>query len=561
MSATRKISHIDSSVIFREDTDYSKQMQFELINISVSTTRTVTFPDADILLMGPNTTNTLTNKSLVDTTSYFVNNGDNTKKLQFDLSGLSTSTTRTVTIPNANTTLVGTDVSQILTNKTLTTNSTYFQDNADNTKKIQWDLTGLTTATTRTIIIPDANTTMVGTGTTQTLTNKSINADNNTITNIANASIKASANIDATKIADGSVSSTQFQYLSGASSNIQTQINNHASSTTTHGVSGTIVGTSDTQTLTNKTFTDSTTLFQNVTDNTKKFKWDLSAITTGTTRTFTMPDVNTTIVGTNVSQTLTNKTIDADSNTITNIDNNEIKASAGIDATKIANGTVTNTHYQYLSGATSNIQTQISNHTGNTSNPHSVTKSQVGLSNVENTKVNLNSTSNPSTTDDTNSGYSVGSVWANVSTDKAYMCLDATASGAVWKEITYISSGVGQPQISYNSSSSESSTTSTSWTQKVRLTFTANAADYLIQWYAEVKSSSVLADAKFQIQEDDTTTHGYAEWDRTGWFPVSGFVKTTLTATSHNFDIDYATSNSSKSISIRNARISAMELS
>lgn len=59
------------------------------------------------------------------------------------------------------------------------------------------------------------------------------------------------------------------------------------------------------------------------------------------------------------SATVTNKTIDADFNTISNIDNNEIKALAGIDATKIANGTVNNTEYQYLDGVNAPIQTQI----------------------------------------------------------------------------------------------------------------------------------------------------------------------------------------------------------
>jgi len=58
----------------------------------------------------------------------------------------------------------------------------------------------------------------------QILTNKSIDSDNNTITNIVNADIKASAAIDATKIADGSVTSTEFQFINTLSSNAQTQI-------------------------------------------------------------------------------------------------------------------------------------------------------------------------------------------------------------------------------------------------------------------------------------------------------------------------------------------------
>ena len=58
----------------------------------------------------------------------------------------------------------------------------------------------------------------------QTLTNKAIDSDNNTITNIVNADIKAAAAIDATKIADGSVTSTEFQFINTLSSNAQTQL-------------------------------------------------------------------------------------------------------------------------------------------------------------------------------------------------------------------------------------------------------------------------------------------------------------------------------------------------
>jgi len=61
---------------------------------------------------------------------------------------------------------------------------------------------------------------------TDTLTNKTIDADGtgNNITNIENANIKASAAIDATKIADGSVTSAEFQYLGSVTSDIQTQL-------------------------------------------------------------------------------------------------------------------------------------------------------------------------------------------------------------------------------------------------------------------------------------------------------------------------------------------------
>jgi len=45
----------------------------------------------------------------------------------------------------------------------------------------------------------------------------------------------------------------------------------------------------------------------------------------------------------------------------TNIDDSNIDGSAGIDASKIANGIVSNTEFQYINGATSNFQAQINN--------------------------------------------------------------------------------------------------------------------------------------------------------------------------------------------------------
>ena len=111
-------------------------------------------------------------------------------------------------------------------------------------------------------------------------------------------------------------------------------------------------------------------LIQQESDRSKQLAVEVNAsATTGTKttlesaqtadRVITLPDADTVIVGRDTSDTLANKSIDADSNTITNIDNDEIKAAAGIDATKIADGNVTNDEFQRLDGLTANAQAQL----------------------------------------------------------------------------------------------------------------------------------------------------------------------------------------------------------
>lgn len=153
---------------------------------------------------------------------------------------------------------------------------------------------------------------------TNTLTNKTIDADLNTITNIENADIKAGAAIDAAKIANGSVSNAEFQQLDGLTS--------------------AAVGISDTQTLSNKSLVDNSTFIVDNVDPTKRIAFEATNITTGNTRTLFMPDSSLVVVGTATTQTLTNKTISASNNTITDITNTSIDAAAAIARTKLASG-------------------------------------------------------------------------------------------------------------------------------------------------------------------------------------------------------------------------------
>jgi len=86
-----------------------------------------------------------------------------------------------------------------------------------------------------------------------------------------------------------------------------------------HGLTGAVVGTTDTQTLTNKTLTspqiNGSLVFEGATvDN---FETTLSVVDPTADRTVTIPDATTTLVGTDVTQTLTNKTINGNNNTLT----------------------------------------------------------------------------------------------------------------------------------------------------------------------------------------------------------------------------------------------------
>jgi hypothetical protein len=124
---------------------------------------------------------------------------------------------------------------------------------------------------------------------------------------IVNADINASAAIDATKIGGGSVSTTEYDYLANVTSDIQTQLDNI--------VAGTIADVSD--------------AVINIVDDgdvTKKINFQASGITTGTTRTITMPDSDVTLVASSITasstDTLTNKTFDANGtgNSLSNVD-------------------------------------------------------------------------------------------------------------------------------------------------------------------------------------------------------------------------------------------------
>jgi hypothetical protein len=321
---------VDTSTVIVNAVDPTKQLGVNLSNqasnaqttlaFAASANQTVTFPDGTDTVVTTNAAQTLTNKSLTDTTTNIVNTTDPTKQLGFDLSGATSgakltlsapiSQNQTLTVPDTTDTLVTQNLSQALTQKTLT-------DPSNNvTASSLFAGAGSTTINVATAAAPTIGQVLTATGSNQA-TWQTPTGEANTAANVGNSGVglflnKVGVVLQFKDLAAGSskititndpnnnnvvIDAVEANFnLNNQSGTLSVSKGGTGDTTLTAGTvligngtgavqatkpapSGNFVGDSDGQTLTNKTLADASTTFIDATDPTKQLQFDISGST------------------------------------------------------------------------------------------------------------------------------------------------------------------------------------------------------------------------------------------------------------------------------------------
>jgi len=347
---------------------------------------TLTLPATTDTLVGKTTTDTLTNKTLTSPTinSPTINSptivfeGSTADSFETTIAVTDPTADRTITLPNVSGTVITTGNLSEVTSAGIFSQNIVFEGSTANSFETTLAITDPTAD--RTVTIPNATDTLVGKATTDTLTNKSINIANNTLTGTLAQFNTAVSN--ATLVSTSGSETLTNKSIDLANNTLTGSVSEFNSALQSDSFA-TLAGSN---TLTNKTLTspnigtalnlieDATIIFEGATND--SFETTLTVVDPTADRTISLPNATDTLVGKATTDTLTNKSIDSDNNTITNIVNADIKSSAAIAFSKMENLTnsralvsdgsgdvsvsaVTSTEIGHLDGVSDNIQTQL----------------------------------------------------------------------------------------------------------------------------------------------------------------------------------------------------------
>lgn len=143
----------------------------------------------------------------------------------------------------------------------------------------------------------------------------------------------------------------------------------------------------------------------------------------------------------------------------------------------------------------------------------------------------------------------------NETNEDRYLVPDG-ANGLLWQD-----KPVYGTEYQYAESLIESSTTSTSFQEKLKLTSTTvPAGDYMVGWSGEVRNTSDERGVNWRVQLNDATDLAEGRFDNPedlddSYISFSGFAQVTLTEASHTIDIDWSRSSGGGNARIRNARL------
>ncbi len=330
----------------------------EIQGSNISSTQTLTLPNATGTFTVNSATQTLTNKTITGATlsgnttvaqgdiiRFFDANGSNG---YIEIQGSNISSTQTLTLPNATGTFTVNSATQTLTNKTLSGatlsgNTTvaqgdiirFFDANGSNG---YIEIQGSNISSTQTLTLPNATGTFTVNSATQTLTNKTLSG----------ATLSGN-----TTVAQGDV--IRFFDTNGSNGYINIQGSNISSSQTLTlpGVTGTISVVSATETLQNKTIS-SPTLTGNITigsgdtirfldtDGTNGYI-NIEATNINSSKTITLPNASGEFTVSTATQTLTNKTLTTPVIDSISTSLNSLTLNANVTSSGNVSGSVTST--------------------------------------------------------------------------------------------------------------------------------------------------------------------------------------------------------------------------